>query len=68
MTNVITLPGSSHAAKIPLVERLRERLATHRAFLATLRELDSLSDRDLDDIGVARCDLRAIAWETARRR
>jgi uncharacterized protein YjiS (DUF1127 family) len=33
----------------------------------SLRELSSLGDRELADIGVARSDIQQIAWETARR-
>ncbi|PTW51393.1 MULTISPECIES: DUF1127 domain-containing protein [Rhodovulum] len=32
----------------------------------TVRELSALSDRDLKDLGIFRCDIRAIAAEAAR--
>ena len=42
-------------------------LRAWRRYDASLRELSSLGDRELADIGVARCDIQRIAWETARR-
>jgi uncharacterized protein YjiS (DUF1127 family) len=38
-----------------------------RRYETSLRELSSLGDRELADIGVARSDIQRIAWETARR-
>ncbi len=38
-----------------------------RRYDASLRELNSLGDRELADIGLARSDIERIAWETARR-
>ncbi len=43
----------------------RER---RRLYGQTVRELSQLSDRDLDDIGISRCDIRAIAAEHTRER
>ena len=37
------------------------RLATWRQYRASLRELSRLSDRELDDLGIGRADLRAVA-------
>ena len=28
----------------------------------TVKELESLTDRDLNDLGISRCDIRRIAW------
>jgi uncharacterized protein YjiS (DUF1127 family) len=36
-----------------------------RAYLDTLRELQSLSDRELDDIGISRGDIQHVAREAA---
>ena len=38
-----------------------------RRYDASLRELNSLGDRELADIGLARSDIERTAWETARR-
>jgi uncharacterized protein YjiS (DUF1127 family) len=37
-----------------------------RRYDTSLRELSSLGDRELADIGVTRSDIPRIAWETAR--
>jgi uncharacterized protein YjiS (DUF1127 family) len=42
-------------------------LRAWRRYDTSLRELNSLGDRELADIGVARSDIQRIAWETARR-
>jgi uncharacterized protein YjiS (DUF1127 family) len=51
------------------IRRLYRRVAgwtqERRAYYQTLSELNSLSDRDLADIGIARADIPAIARETA---
>ncbi len=51
-----------------LLARLQERLAEHRRYRQTVRELMSLTDRELDDIGIRRWQIREIARETARRK
>jgi uncharacterized protein YjiS (DUF1127 family) len=38
-----------------------------RRYDANLRELSSLGDRELAEIGVSRSEIQRIAWETARR-
>ncbi len=45
--------------------RLEAWLERRRQYRDTYRELSRLSDRDLDDIGLARCDIPTIARETA---
>jgi uncharacterized protein YjiS (DUF1127 family) len=37
-----------------------------RSYNRAVFELDQLSDRDLADIGIARCDIPAVARETAK--
>ncbi len=49
------------------VTRLQHRLAWQHDYRSTFRELSALSDRELDDIGVARCDVRLIARQSADR-
>ncbi|MDP8920428.1 MAG: DUF1127 domain-containing protein [Pseudomonadota bacterium] len=44
---------------------LLARLATWRRYRQTLRELDSLSDRELADLGFGRRDIRAVARRAA---
>lgn len=48
-----------------LIERYRTWRAWSQAFRAARGELDMLSDRELADIGVARCDIYGIAVQTA---
>jgi uncharacterized protein YjiS (DUF1127 family) len=46
--------------------RLAARLAEQRRYLAALRELSRLDDRDLADIGIGRDDLPSLARSHAR--
>jgi uncharacterized protein YjiS (DUF1127 family) len=48
-----------------LVARLQRRFAAYNLYRQTYDELQLLSDRDLNDIGIARCDIRKIARDTA---
>jgi uncharacterized protein YjiS (DUF1127 family) len=48
-----------------LVARLQRRFAAYTLYRQTYDELQLLSDRDLNDIGIARCDIRKIARDTA---
>lgn len=77
MNNQMTLPvggvagawrGESRDASRfgQLFASLRRQLAVHRVYKQTYEELMTLTDRELDDIGIARCDIRMIARETAR--
>ncbi len=63
----ITLP-----TRPALADRFRKAIATFRAnrarravYLTTLRELQSLSNRDLDDLGISRHNIDEIAWAHA---
>lgn len=56
----------------PLLELLKDvarKLAAswtrYQNYRQTMRELEGLSQRELDDIGVARCDIRMIAMQSA---
>ena len=42
-----------------------ERFARYRTYRQTLNELAQLSDRDLQDLGVFRADIRSIAHQAA---
>ena len=44
-------------------------LAKIRAWLIfrnTVRELDSLNDKDLSDIGISRSDIKVVAWQATQ--
>lgn len=44
--------------------QLAERREQYLVFRATLHELNNLSDRELADLGLARANIRSIAWES----
>lgn len=46
-------------------ERLGASWTWYRNYRESARELDALSDRELDDIGILRCDIPRIASESA---
>lgn len=56
-----TLLSRVLAATSGITAALRQR----QVYLATLRELNSLSDRDLNDLGIHRAMVRDIAYEAA---
>ncbi len=47
--------------RMGLLGRLRATLGDYRAYLATFDELSALSDRELDDIGLARGTIADVA-------
>lgn len=48
-----------------LISNLRARIEQRRVFTTTLKELESLTARDLSDLGLNKHALRAIAREAA---
>ena len=48
---------------LPNVYRL---LRSWRRYNASLRELSSLGDRELADIGISRSDIARVAWENSQ--
>ncbi|MBV2358191.1 DUF1127 domain-containing protein [Thalassococcus sp. CAU 1522] len=48
-----------------LVVDLRARLARRRIYRETLRELNTLSERELNDLGLNRSVIRRVAWQAA---
>lgn len=49
-----------------LIGKIVRMLRVWRRYSESLRELNRLDDRELHDIGVSRCEIKRIAWETAR--
>ena len=47
------------------LEQARSRMRKNREFIRTCEELSRLSDRDLRDLGIARCDIVRIARDAA---
>lgn len=46
-------------------KQIRMALAKRGVYNTTRRELSALSDRDLTDLGIARCDINRLAREAA---
>ncbi len=58
--------GFNLSARIAnLVERVKENRARDAQYNRTYRELQNLTNRELDDIGVRRCDIADIARDHA---
>ncbi len=66
MTNARLRGSLSEAARTAAIS-LRLWRASRERYHRTLRELGSLSDRDLADIGIPRADIDRIAREESRR-
>lgn len=62
MAHAITLNAYADSREQPgLLARLRLMLADYRAYREVYDELDSLSDRELADIGLSRHGIRDVA-------
>ncbi len=60
MTHAITHAGAQQSGS-GYIARLRKAWADYRLYRETLVELQSLTDRDLDDLGISRHALTDIA-------
>jgi uncharacterized protein YjiS (DUF1127 family) len=49
-----------------MFEVLKSRYSTWKRYSRTLQELESLSNRELADLGIARVDIPRLAREAAR--
>lgn len=49
-----------------LIRKINLWAEKSKRYRKTVRELSSLSDRDLGDIGISRCDIPAIARKNGR--
>lgn len=56
-----TNPSSLAARLQRMIIRFESWRERRHQYLETVRELNSLSDRELDDIGVVRCDISTVA-------
>jgi uncharacterized protein YjiS (DUF1127 family) len=59
--NTLTMNPASSTARPSMIARLLTAWAQRKEMQRTYRELDSLSDRELNDIGISRCDIRRVA-------
>ena len=62
MAQVISLPTAP--ATSGFLSRFSAVLANYRLFRKTIDELESLSDRELSDLGISRVSIRDIARES----
>ncbi|KIC47533.1 hypothetical protein RA28_02475 [Ruegeria sp. ANG-S4] len=61
-TATLTHSGFNLSGRIAgFIAKVKEQNALRAEYSRTYSELQSLSDRELDDIGVRRCDIRDIA-------
>lgn len=67
MANTATYGSSTLGATDGLVARVRKALADYRLYLATVRELQQLTDRELADLGMHRASIDGIARESVYR-
>jgi len=64
MTHAITHDTTTLSGGIGgWIARFRQSMADYRIFRQTLEELESLSDRELDDLGLSRAALRDVAHQ-----
>jgi uncharacterized protein YjiS (DUF1127 family) len=61
------LMSSAPAALLAFGASATKRLLLWRHYRRTLKELESLSDRDLQDLKICKADFDAIAWDEAER-
>jgi uncharacterized protein YjiS (DUF1127 family) len=50
-----------------MFEVLKSRYSSWKRYARTVKELESLSSRELADLGISRSDIQRIAREAARR-
>ncbi|MFD2738512.1 DUF1127 domain-containing protein [Sulfitobacter aestuarii] len=48
-------------------EKLATRYKQHRMYRETFEGLSALSNRELADLGLNRCELRRVSWDAAKR-
>jgi uncharacterized protein YjiS (DUF1127 family) len=51
-----------------LVNNIAKKIATYNRYRRTFRELSNLSNRELADIGISRCDIPNVAADAIIRR
>jgi uncharacterized protein YjiS (DUF1127 family) len=56
-----------HTRSAMLLSSIIRALRSWRRFNNNLRELNSMGDRELSDIGISRSDIPRIAWEASQR-
>lgn len=64
-TSTQTTAGSLRDTARSLVANFKDELARRRVFIQTKRELNSLSNRELADLGLRRSEITRLAHEAA---
>jgi uncharacterized protein YjiS (DUF1127 family) len=49
-----------------MFETLKSRYSTWKRYSRTVSELSALSNRELDDLGIVRADIKSVAAKAAR--
>lgn len=66
MTTINTIANAPIGARVAdLLNGLRARRAQYSVYRTTLRELQNLSERELNDLGINRANIRSIAYQAA---
>lgn len=65
MMSDVTRVAAVRRSWLPSVEGLADRWRRYRLFRRTYAELDALSTRDLDDLGISRSMITRLAHEAA---
>jgi uncharacterized protein YjiS (DUF1127 family) len=64
-THINTRKGVGFGGVSAMIENLVERYTRYRIYRQTFNELASLSNRELADLGLNRCELRRVALQAA---
>ena len=66
--NTTTAPATSFFARIGTAfDALATHYKQHRLYRETFDGLSALSNRELADLGLNRCELRRVSWESVTR-
>ena len=50
-----------------ILKKVQRAISARKNYLATVHELNRLSDRELNDIGIHRCDIEFVARKFAKK-
>jgi uncharacterized protein YjiS (DUF1127 family) len=56
-----------HTRSAMILSSIIRALRSWRRFNNNLRELNSMGDRELSDIGISRSDIPRVAWDASQR-
>lgn len=64
MANTLTFELTNRTSPMGWLPRIRKALADYRLYRQTLAELESLSNRELNDLGLSRFAIRQVAYDS----